>query len=138
MTTSQGIFLLCLVSGVAFFSYNAQRLVRYLRIARPASRLDNLPRRIWNLLSIGFAQTKIFRDPVAGPLHALVFWGFLILQIGAIEILIQLLKSRSLTEDEKEAILTAIGVLGWSSLAESNLKARRNKQAQQSGRASRR
>lgn len=89
MTMSQGIFALCLAVGAAFFSYNAQRLVRYLRIAGGGSRLDDIPRRLWNLLTIGFAQTKIMRDPVAGPLHALVFWGFIILQIGAIEILVQ-------------------------------------------------
>jgi len=91
MTTSQGIFALCLAIGAAFFSYNAQRLVRYLRIAggSAGSRLNDIPRRLWNLLTIGFAQTKILRDPVAGPLHALVFWGFLVLQVGAIEILVQ-------------------------------------------------
>ncbi|HJU74341.1 MAG TPA: (Fe-S)-binding protein [Gemmatimonadaceae bacterium] len=89
MTLAQGVFLLCLAVAGAFFSYNAQRLVRYLRIARGESRLDDIPRRLWNLLTIGFAQTKILRDPVAGPLHAFVFWGFLVLQIGALEILIQ-------------------------------------------------
>ncbi len=89
MRLSQGIFLLCLSIGAAFFSYNAQRLVRYLRIARSESRVNDIPRRVWNLLTIGFAQTKILRDPVAGPLHALVFWGFIVLQIGAIEILAQ-------------------------------------------------
>ena len=45
MTTSQGIFLLCLVIGVAFFSYNAQRLVRYLRIARPEPLISTSKRR---------------------------------------------------------------------------------------------
>ncbi len=89
MSLSQGIFAGCLALGAAFFSYNAQRLVRYLRIAGGGSRLNDIPRRVWNLLSIGFAQTKILRDPVAGPLHAAVFWGFIILQIGAIEILVQ-------------------------------------------------
>lgn len=89
MRIAQGIFLLCLAFGVAFFSYNAQRLVRYLRIARRESRLSDIPRRVWNLLRIGFGQTKILRDPVAGPLHALVFWGFLVLQVGALEILLQ-------------------------------------------------
>jgi len=91
MTLSQGIFAACLAIGAAFFSYNAQRLVRYLRIAggSAGSRLNDIPRRLWNLLTIGFAQTKILRDPVAGPLHALVFWGFLVLHVGAIEILVQ-------------------------------------------------
>lgn len=91
MSLSQGIFAGCLAVGAAFFSYNAQRLVRYLRIAEgdARSRLNEIPRRVWNLLSVGFAQTKILRDPVAGPLHALVFWGFIILQVGAIEVLMQ-------------------------------------------------
>ncbi|MEO6446929.1 MAG: (Fe-S)-binding protein [Gemmatimonadaceae bacterium] len=81
-------FSFVLILALAFFSYNAQRLVRYLRIGTGGVRLDGIPRRLWNLLRIGFAQSKILRDPVAGPLHAMVFWGFLVLQAGAIEILL--------------------------------------------------
>ncbi|MEP7381451.1 MAG: heterodisulfide reductase-related iron-sulfur binding cluster [Gemmatimonadota bacterium] len=81
-------FAFVLTLALAFFSYNAQRLVRYLRVGNGDFRLNDVPRRVWNLISIGFAQTKILRDPVAGPLHALVFWGFLVLQIGALEILV--------------------------------------------------
>jgi len=82
-------FALVLALALAFFSYNAQRLVRYLRIGTGDFRLNDIPRRTWNLLSIGIAQTKILRDPLAGPVHALVFWGFLVLQVGAIEIIVQ-------------------------------------------------
>ena len=79
-------FVLVFALALAFFSYNAQRLVRYLRVGTADDRLNDVPRRLWNLLLIGIAQTKILRDPVAGPLHALVFWGFLVLQAGALEI----------------------------------------------------
>ncbi|MFN8665754.1 MAG: (Fe-S)-binding protein [Gemmatimonadaceae bacterium] len=82
-------FAFVLALALAFFSYNAQRLVRYLRIGRDDNRLNDLPRRVWNLLRIGIAQTKILRDPLAGPVHALVFWGFLVLQVGALEIIAQ-------------------------------------------------
>lgn len=81
-------FALVLALALAFFSYNAQRLVRYLQVGTSDFRLNDVPRRVWNLVSIGFAQRKILRDPVAGPLHALVFWGFLVLQVGALEILV--------------------------------------------------
>ncbi len=81
-------FAFVLTLALAFFSYNAQRLVRYLRIGNGDVRLNDVPRRVWNLLVIGIAQTKILRDPVAGPLHAMVFWGFLVLQVGALEILV--------------------------------------------------
>jgi Fe-S oxidoreductase len=89
MTTSNVVFLFVLGLGAAFFSFSAQRLVRYLRLGTPTWRLNDVPRRVWNLVTIGLAQTKIMRDPVAGPLHAAVFWGFVILQVGALEILIQ-------------------------------------------------
>ena len=82
-------FVLVFALAFAFFSYNAQRLVRYLRVGAADDRLNDVPRRLWNLLRIGFAQSKILRDPVAGPVHALVFWGFLVLQAGALEIFLQ-------------------------------------------------
>ena len=81
-------FAFVLALALAFFSYNAQRLVRYLRIGNGDFRLNDIPRRVWNLFMIGIAQTKILRDPSAGPVHALVFWGFLVLQVGALEIIL--------------------------------------------------
>ncbi|GMV11336.1 MAG TPA: heterodisulfide reductase-related iron-sulfur binding cluster [Gemmatimonadaceae bacterium] len=74
--------------ALAFFSYSAQRLVRFMRLGTSDFRLNDIPRRVVNLLTIGIAQKKILRDPVAGPLHALVFWGFLVLQVGALEIIL--------------------------------------------------
>lgn len=93
MPTSSVVFLLVLLFAISMFAYSAQRLVRYLRVGTGGDwRLNDLPRRLGNLLTIGVAQTKILRDPVAGPVHAFVFWGFLVLQLGALEIIIQGLK----------------------------------------------
>jgi hypothetical protein len=41
----------------------------------------------------------------------------------ALEVLINLSKKPSLRAEEKEAILIAIGVLSWTSLAQSRIKA---------------
>ncbi|HZI27183.1 MAG TPA: (Fe-S)-binding protein, partial [Gemmatimonadaceae bacterium] len=81
-------FLFVLILAVACFSFSAQRLYRFLRIGKDEPRWDNIGTRLWNLLSIGIAQRKILRDPVAGPLHALVFWGFVVLTVGSVEILL--------------------------------------------------
>lgn len=89
MTTSNVVFAFILGLAAAFFSYSAQRLLRFLALGTSENRLNEIPRRLWNLLKIGFGQSKILRDPVAGPLHAAVFWGFVVLQVGALEILIQ-------------------------------------------------
>jgi DNA-binding SARP family transcriptional activator len=41
----------------------------------------------------------------------------------AIEILLKLLDKHPFDAEEKEAVMTAIGVLGWGSLAKSKIKA---------------
>ena len=81
-------FLVVLIAAVGFFSYNIQRLVSYLRLGKPENRLESPGRRTWNLISIGFAQTKILREFGAGLSHASVFWGFLVLTAGTAEILL--------------------------------------------------
>ena len=89
MHTQNAVFLLVLVLGAGFFALNVQRLVSYLRVGQAEDRTDHPLTRIGNLLEIGIAQKKILRDPVAGPMHALIFWGFMVLTAGTVEILVE-------------------------------------------------
>ena len=88
MTAGSFVFLLILVIAAGFFTLNVQRLVSYLRVGYAEDRTDHPFVRLRNVLEIGIAQKKIFRDPVAGPMHALIFWGFMVLTAGTVEILI--------------------------------------------------
>ena len=94
MSASNGLFLVVLACGAGFFALNVQRLVRYMRLGQPDPRSDHPLARIRNLLTIGIGQSKIFRDGVAGPMHATIFWGFMVLTAGTVEILIQGVFSR--------------------------------------------
>jgi Fe-S oxidoreductase len=89
MTAGSAFFLFVFVIAAGFFALNVQRLVQYLRLGYAENRTDHPLTRIKNVLEIGIAQKKIFRDPVAGPMHALIFWGFMVLTAGTVEILIQ-------------------------------------------------
>ncbi|HWJ23968.1 MAG TPA: (Fe-S)-binding protein [Gemmatimonadaceae bacterium] len=90
MTVENVVFLAVLGLAVGLFSYNMQRLVRYMTaVGHPEKRTDHPGTRLRNLISIGILQTKILRDRTAGPLHAFVFWGFLVLGAGTIEIMIR-------------------------------------------------
>ncbi len=89
MTLSNGIFALILVVALGFFARSAKRLVRWLQIGKPDVRTDHPDVRTKNFLAIGIAQTKILRDPIGGMMHALVFWGFCVLGLGTLEIIIQ-------------------------------------------------
>jgi hypothetical protein len=88
MISQSAIFLFVLVIAAGFFALNVQRLTAYLNFGVPENRTDHVITRIRNVLTIGIAQKKIFRDPVAGPMHALIFWGFMVLTAGTVEILI--------------------------------------------------
>jgi len=89
MPPVNGFFLAVLVLSLGFFSYNVQRLIGYLRLGRLDDvRWNAMPARIGNFLRIGIFQEKIFRDSIAGPMHALIFWGFLVLGASTTEMLI--------------------------------------------------
>src|SRR3954467_12678724 len=88
MTTGNVVFLFVLVLALGFFALNVQRLVSYLQLGYAEGRTDHPLVRIRNVLEIGIAQKKIFRDPIAGPMHAMIFWGFMVLTAGTVEILI--------------------------------------------------
>src|SRR4051812_26720003 len=83
------MFLFILVIAAGLFAFNAQRLFSYARLGVDENRLDHPAKRIENLLTIGIFQRKIFREAVAGAMHASIFWGFMVLTAGTVEILIQ-------------------------------------------------
>src|SRR3954466_15204787 len=89
MSASNLLFAFILTLGAGFFALNVQRLVSYMRIAGPDDRTNDPFVRLGNVIKIGIAQSKIFRDPVAGAMHATIFWGFMVLTAGTLEILIQ-------------------------------------------------
>jgi Fe-S oxidoreductase len=53
--------------------------VRVVRAARPLDRTDDVPLRVKNEATIVLGQRKLFQRLVPGLMHALIFWGFLVL-----------------------------------------------------------
>jgi Fe-S oxidoreductase len=89
MSGAQVLFLFVFAAGAGFFALNVQRLVRYLRLGLAERRGNDPGVRFRNVLTIGIGQSKILRDPIAGAMHATIFWGFVVLTVGTIEIFIQ-------------------------------------------------
>jgi Fe-S oxidoreductase len=79
------IFALVLIAAFAAITINGKRLIDFLRLGKWIDRFDRPQERIKRVLGIAIAQTKIFRDPVAGPIHAFIFWGFMVLLFAVIE-----------------------------------------------------
>lgn len=83
------IFIGVLLAAFGFLAVSVNRLIGYLKVAKPADRLDHLAERIRTTLVVGFGQSKILRDKAAGPIHAMIFWGFLILLFSAAEMILE-------------------------------------------------
>ena len=88
MTTSQLIFTLLVLAAFGFFGITMWRILRVLFAAKPEYRWDRIGERLQLTLLVAFGQTKMLRKPIAGVLHAIVWWGFLVVTIGTIEIII--------------------------------------------------
>jgi len=70
--------------ALAAFLWALWPKLKVLVRASPENRLDRPAQRLWNTLRIAFGQSKMFKDGRAGWMHALIFWGFLILLVRAL------------------------------------------------------
>ncbi len=84
----QIIFIVSLVLTFGVFLYTVKRIAGFFRLTKPAFPVRDFGRRFKVMLSVAFGQTKIFRKPVIGFFHALVFWGFCVILLGSIEMVI--------------------------------------------------
>ena len=84
----QLIFAVTLLITLAVFFYTLRNLISYFRLTKPASPIKDFGKRFGLMIKVAFGQTKIFRRPVIGFFHALVFWGFCIIFFGSIEMVL--------------------------------------------------
>lgn len=82
------IFTIILLITLGIFTYTVLRLISFFRLTRAGFPVRDFGKRINVMLSVAFGQTKIFRRPVIGLAHALVFWGFCVIIFGSIEMVI--------------------------------------------------
>jgi Fe-S oxidoreductase len=91
--------------GAGLFARRARLLVRIMRLGRPAERFDDIPQRVRQEAVVAIGQKKILQRLGPGLMHALIFWGFIVLfptilmaMIGAVD---------------KGATLPWLGHQGW-------------------------
>ena len=70
------LFGLVLAAALTLFGRNVLRLIGYLRTGKKENRFDHVGERLGRVAKIAFGQTKLLREPLAGMLHFLIFWGF--------------------------------------------------------------
>ncbi len=90
MTIKNIIFIVVFLSAFGFLSWSLRNLFLYMKVAKKKDdRFNDVGRRIGNVIKIAFGQSKLLRDPVAGTVHFLIFWGFMLFLFAVIETIIQ-------------------------------------------------
>ena len=82
------IYLFALIA-IAVCAWGFCLRIRIYRLGRPIDRFDRMPRRICMMLQGILSQKKVLRESCAGSLHALFFWGFGLLSIGTLMVMVQ-------------------------------------------------
>jgi Fe-S oxidoreductase len=73
------ILLIMATVSIGFFTYQVQKATRLVLIGSPDSRFDSWVPRIREFIVGWLGQKKVLRDRIAGTMHVLMFWGFLML-----------------------------------------------------------
>jgi len=83
----QIIFGLVLLITLGVFAYSMLKLSRLFRLTK-AFPIGQTGKRILVTLKVAIGQSRILRFPFTGIMHALVFWGFIVITLGSIEMVI--------------------------------------------------
>ena len=83
------LFLLLFAAGVGIFAARTGELVALLVKARREDRTDNLDERIGDFFRVVLGQSGVLRDPLPGLAHFFTFWGFIIVQIGLLDLMVR-------------------------------------------------
>ncbi len=84
----QYIFAFFLLVTLGIFAYTTNRIVRFFLLTKPAFPVRDFAKRFKVVFTVAFGQTRILRKPLIGLLHALVFWGFCVILLGSVEMVI--------------------------------------------------
>ncbi|WP_260287192.1 (Fe-S)-binding protein [Peribacillus aracenensis] len=91
MLTLINFIVLLAVTGSAIYLFLQVVYSRYLfvKLGKKAEFELNLKERINAVLVNGFGQRKLFKDKKSGYMHLILFYGFMIIQVGLIELVIK-------------------------------------------------
>jgi len=83
----QIIFIIVFVLSFGTLAFSLRRIFSFFRFTNKFH-IGSIGKRISETLAVAIFQTKIFRRPVIGFFHALVFWGFCVILVGSLEMMI--------------------------------------------------
>jgi len=82
-------FWILTIVGVGAVVFSLSRRFQLLKSGRADNRFDRLGERFKHMMVYAFGQKKMFDDPVAGFYHLLIFYGFLVVSLRTVTMVIE-------------------------------------------------
>jgi ferredoxin len=84
----QIVFTVILITAIWLFTRKAQEISANIRLGKKEDYSDRPAERWKNLFLLALGQKKMFRNPVVGLLHLIIYAGFIIINIEVLEIIL--------------------------------------------------
>ncbi len=113
----KGYYLLLVLGGIsiAFFAYQVQKATRLVLLGAPDKRFDSWGKRMKETLTVWLGQRKVLEDKVAGTMHVLMFWGFLMLSSDMLDLATANRFSEHILPESLNGIWNGMVELGYTS-----------------------
>ncbi|MCD4792568.1 MAG: 4Fe-4S dicluster domain-containing protein [Bacteroidales bacterium] len=85
--TEQIIFITVTVIAFGILAWSFSKIFKIIKLLKKPYSIKNVGERISVFLKVVIGQNKIMRYPIVGFMHALVFWGFILILFGSAEML---------------------------------------------------
>ena len=80
----QVVLALILIISVGLFFLAVFKRWRLMQLAQPENRFDKIFERVKSVIIYTVFHTQLFRKPLSGILHFMIFWGFVVFTFGYI------------------------------------------------------
>src|SRR4029453_1581720 len=132
MIWKRAAFALLLLASLAMFAWTLRRFGRMVVAGKSENRFDKLPARLWSVLAYFLGQKKVAEQvqipaqrasglvtAIGSRYHLIIFWGFLVITVGTVEVLVQGLApqlSWALLLGDAAATRVLYPIIDWSNL----------------------
>lgn len=89
LTVNAIAFIAIVAYGIYLFARVVATRVAYIRLGKKSAFDLQLKERIQKIIKIVFGQSKLLKDKKSGTYHVMMFYGFILVQFGAIDMFIK-------------------------------------------------
>jgi Fe-S oxidoreductase len=82
------VFIVSTVIAIGLLTWSFAKIFRIIKMLKRPYSISNVGERLGRVLMVAGGQNKIMRFPIVGFMHALVFWGFLLITVGSAELIL--------------------------------------------------